>query len=193
MRTDIDDLKCVDNANQWTVLALEELSLCTHRNAALLGDAVSIHKPSFPNGHPDKDIQAHAMAPFQGSGAGQAIEDAYILGSLLGHPKVTLETVSDALKIYEAIRLPHANEVQRRSAQAGWLLSFQDPISAQILDDPSGKVSKECTGDDIGKLWETGHTLITRWMWAWSTDIESDRARAMDLLEKKLDMNGVSK
>lgn len=52
------------------------------------------------------------MAPFQGSGAGQAVEDAYVLGSLLGHPAVTLKNLPTVLDIYQKIRLPHANEVQ---------------------------------------------------------------------------------
>lgn len=126
------------------------------------------------------------MGPFQGSGGGQAMEDAYILGSLLGHPAVTLKTVPAVLRIYQEIRLPHANEIQRRSAQAAWLMSFQDPLSAPIVDDPSGKWSRECSGDDAGKLWEVGHKIVSLWMWAWSTDIDNDRTRAMDLLEKKL-------
>ena len=119
------------------------------------------------------------------------MEDAYILGSLLGHPAVTLETVPVVLRIYQEIRLPHANEIQRRSAQAAWLMSFQDPLSAHIVDDPSGKGSKECSGDDVGKLWELGHAIVSLWMWAWSTDIENDREQAIDLLEKRLDIIAV--
>lgn len=125
------------------------------------------------------------MSPFNGSGAGQAIEDAYILGSILGHPAVTLETIPIALKLYEEVRLPLANEVQRRSLQAAWIVSFQDPRFAQF-DGPDGETTVECTGDDTGKLWEKGHAMITDWMWAWTTDAEDVHVRAIKQLEEKL-------
>ena len=44
------------------------------------------------------------MTPHQGSGAEQAIEDAYILGSILGSFFVKLEKLPTALKIYEEVR-----------------------------------------------------------------------------------------
>lgn len=178
-------MQCVEKANQWVVMAMDELPVCTYGNAALLGDAVRITYDRRPLSFNDKSSQAHAMAPFQGSGAGQAVEDAYILGSLLGHPLVTLETVPAALKIYEQIRLPHANEVQRRSLRAAWLISFQDPRCARF-DALDGESTVECTGDDTGRLWEIGHEMVTAWMWAWTTDIEDDRAKAIKLLEEKL-------
>lgn len=132
------------------------------------------------------------MSPFQGSGAGQAIEDAFILGTLLGHPAVTLETVPIALKLYEQLRLPLANEVQRRSLQAAWTVSFQDP-RYEDFDAPDGETTTECTGDDIGRLWEMGHTMITDWMWAWTTDAEDVRVRAIKLLEEKLSAGAIGK
>lgn len=125
------------------------------------------------------------MSPHQGSGAGQALEDAYVLGSLLGDPAVTLETLPTALKIYEEVRLPFARDIQRRSAEAGWRQSFLDPICASF-DTQDGDKSKECTGEDIGKLWEIGHALTDRMRWTWTTDIEDDRVRAMDLLKERL-------
>ena len=72
------------------------------------------------------------MTPFQGSGAGQAIEDAYILAALLAHPSTTLSTLPTALKVYESIRLPFANRVQKASRNNGLLTSFQDPRTSNI-------------------------------------------------------------
>lgn len=125
------------------------------------------------------------MAPHQGSGAGQAIEDAYVLGSLLGHPSVTLSTLPIALEIYQKIRLPHANDKQRRSAEAALVYSFEDPRFAHF-DAPGGKATRECTGDDAGSLWEMGHALVDGWKWAWTTSVEDDRLRAMNMLEESL-------
>ena len=72
------------------------------------------------------------MTPFQGSGAGQAIEDAYILAALLAHHGTTLSTLPTALKVYESIRLPLANNVQRASRDNGLLCTFQDPRTCDI-------------------------------------------------------------
>ena len=74
------------------------------------------------------------MTPHQGSGAGQAIEDAYILGSVLGSPSVKLRTLPTALKIYEEVRLPSVNDIQRRSAKTemAWQRSFLNPICSSF-------------------------------------------------------------
>lgn len=125
------------------------------------------------------------MTPHQGSGAGQAIEDAYILGSLLGHPKVTLDKVQIALEIYQQIRLPFANKIQRLSAEAAWISSFQDPKSPQFYAS-KGEVTEECTGDDIGRLWDMQHHLVTNWKWAWASNADDDKENAVALLEEKL-------
>ena len=130
-------------------------------------------------------LQAHAMSPHQGSGAGQALEDAYVLGSLLGRPSVVRETLQTALKVYEEVRLPFARDIQRRSADAGWRQSFQDPIGS-LFDVPGGDKSRECTGEDVGKLWELGHAGADGMKWTWTTDIEDDRAQAMKLLSERL-------
>ena len=77
------------------------------------------------------------MTPFQASGAGQAIEvrppaktvrrspeadsplpilqDAFVLGTLLGHPSASLSTMPALLSVYDVVRRPFAQEVQRLS------------------------------------------------------------------------------
>lgn len=42
---------------------------------------------------------AHGMLPHLGAGAGQGIEDAYLLGKLLGHPQTTLENVDVSVPV----------------------------------------------------------------------------------------------
>ena len=56
---------------------------------------------------------AHAMLPFFGQGAAQAIEDAQALADCLGGADAA--SVPQALRRYEEIRMPRANEVQKMS------------------------------------------------------------------------------
>ena len=67
----------------------------------------------------DLSVQAHAMTPFQASGAGQAIEDALILSTILGNSNITLPNVHTALEVYDEIRRPFALDIQERSRQNG--------------------------------------------------------------------------
>ncbi|SEM23032.1 FAD-dependent monooxygenase [Streptacidiphilus jiangxiensis] len=56
---------------------------------------------------------AHAMTPFQGQGACQAIEDAVVLA----HALRATPTLADALRAYSAARLPRATDVLLRSSR----------------------------------------------------------------------------
>lgn len=90
----------VDNINEtsrWAVSQVRGLPQYVDGRVALLGDA------------------AHAMTPHLGAGAGQAIEDAYILARILAHPSVTNQNVHQALKVYDVIRRPIANDIVERS------------------------------------------------------------------------------
>ncbi|KAG2157162.1 hypothetical protein DEU56DRAFT_6870 [Suillus clintonianus] len=69
---------------------------------------------------------AHAMAPFQGSGAVQSIEDAYILATVLGHKPTTIELVSRALVIYDKLRRPFSSDVALRSMRNVQLCAFYE-------------------------------------------------------------------
>ncbi|KAI0277471.1 salicylate hydroxylase [Russula aff. rugulosa BPL654] len=69
-------------------------------------------------------VQAHAMTPFLGAGAGQAIEDASVLASLLSSELTTQTTASRVLGIYSRIRQPFATEVTRRARENGQHLSL---------------------------------------------------------------------
>ena len=123
------------------------------------------------------------MSPYQGSGAGQAVEDAYVLGSILANPLTTLENVSSALKVYEEIRLPHANEVQRRSDMAGSLYRFEDKRFSALFDSTGANGSNAV---DPGKIWDIGHTAADIWKWAWVTDARDEERWATQLLKERL-------
>ena len=118
------------------------------------------------------------MSSYQGSGAGQAVEDAYILATVLADPRTTLSTLPVALKVYEEIRLPHANEVMRRSQRSADICTFDDPSSSWL----TGASPDEL---DPGKLWDVGYDLLENWRWAWATSIDGDQARALQMLHER--------
>ncbi|MFH8382060.1 FAD-dependent monooxygenase [Kitasatospora sp. NPDC018058] len=81
-----------------------------HGRVALLGDA------------------AHAMCPFLGQGACQAIEDAVVLASLLT-PDTDLAT---ALPAYTATRLPRTTAVVTASRRVGTLVALHTPAATLL-------------------------------------------------------------
>ena len=120
------------------------------------------------------------MTPHQGSGAGIAIEDAYVLGALLAHAHTTLPTVPTALKIYEAVGLRHANEVQQRSRLQGLLYEhadsrFSSPASRVITN------TEECKVDMEG-LRALGDAIMENWKWTWETDPHDNLTKAVSML-----------
>lgn len=90
------------------------------------------------------------MAPHQGSGAGQAVEDAYILAALLSNPLTTLKTLPTALKVYEEVRLPFAKDVLRRTAVNGRLYEFNEPEAIVVQDfGKNGPVGEDDDGEAV--------------------------------------------
>ncbi|KAJ3551436.1 hypothetical protein NM688_g4701 [Phlebia brevispora] len=89
---------------KWVINQVHPLPFSVIDNVALVGDA------------------AHAMTPYQGAGAAQGIEDAYVLAGLLGHPLTTLATLHLALKAYEHVRLPMGKHVLQQSKRQGWMV-----------------------------------------------------------------------
>lgn len=122
------------------------------------------------------------MTPHQGSGAGQAIEDGYILATLLAHSLTTRETLPDVLKVYEEIRLPFANDILLRSAMNGRIYEFNAPDSIVVQDFGKKKLGE----NDVGLLWNVGHVICERWKWAWSTTITEDQEKALKMLEERI-------
>jgi salicylate hydroxylase len=85
-------VSAVDTTFRWGLYYRDPLPHITSRRIALMGDA------------------AHPMLPAAGSGAAQAIEDAFALAELLRD--CTAAQVPERLKIYEKLRLPRASKVQ---------------------------------------------------------------------------------
>jgi salicylate hydroxylase len=78
-------------------------------------------------------IQAHASLPHNGAGAGQAIEDAFVLGELLRLPECTRETLPQFLLAYEAVRRPRASRQQVHSRETGEVRIVRSLIPAMTV------------------------------------------------------------
>ncbi|KAL5522589.1 hypothetical protein ACEPAG_8606 [Sanghuangporus baumii] len=159
-------VQCMDSPSCWAIHTMKELPICTHNRVAIIGDA------------------AHAMTPHQGSGAGVAIEDAYILGALLAHPLTTLSTLPVALKAYETVCLQHGNDVQRRSRLQGQMYEYTDPRFSSLADRIISD-TKECQ-DDMEELKALGDAFIANRKWHWETDAHDNLTKAIAILEAEV-------
>lgn len=151
-------LDCVDKSQRWAIHIAKPLDSFVNGNVAILGDA------------------AHASTPHQGAGGGQAVEDAYILSTVLGHHHTTRETIPHALRIYDHIRRPFAQKVQERSRLNGQYFTFH----CREIDFDS--VPER---DLIPKLNILGQIFTKNWEWAWTTSLGPSAQEAMRLLESR--------
>jgi salicylate hydroxylase len=84
---------------------------------------------------------AHATTPWQGAGAGQAIEDAMILGHLLSHI-TSKDQVNAAFEAYDIVRRPRCQQVIDSSRGTGLIFCGQnseiglDPAKLRSLVPP---------------------------------------------------------
>ncbi|EIW79727.1 FAD/NAD(P)-binding domain-containing protein [Coniophora puteana RWD-64-598 SS2] len=101
--------ECCEDISLWALHITSELPISTYGHVALLGDA------------------CHAMTPHLGAGAGQAMEDAYVLGRLLSHAAVNTQNIPRALRIYQDVRLHYAQHIAADSLANGFSYSFQGP------------------------------------------------------------------
>ncbi|KAJ6587124.1 FAD/NAD-P-binding domain-containing protein [Mycena vulgaris] len=102
-------LERVDNPTKWGIHHLQPLPFFVADRVVLLGDA------------------AHGMSPHLGAGAGQAIEDAYILASVLAAAKPS--ALDAALEAYQQTRLPAANHVLKNSYESGKMYEFNSSFA----------------------------------------------------------------
>ncbi|KAJ3512784.1 hypothetical protein NLJ89_g3328 [Agrocybe chaxingu] len=144
--------KNMNKPTKWSIQAVTPLDRYVGDRVALLGDA------------------AHGMPPHLGNGAGQAIEDALILGNTIA--KAVQSGKADIPKIletYNAIRQPFGNFVARETKRAGLLYDFTDEAGFEGLKE----------GDEVSseRLAELGEEINEKWAWTW-------RASALDDLKK---------
>ncbi|KAH7907400.1 hypothetical protein BJ138DRAFT_1116725 [Hygrophoropsis aurantiaca] len=149
-------LECCKKPSRWALHIVNELPLWTSGNVALIGDA------------------CHAMTPFFGAGAGQAIEDAFVLGRLLAHDLTTPQNLPEALRVYQEIRLPSANYVARESYKTGFMYDFLAPGYFDGLDRTNEK-------EELERLHQA---IITQWEWQMKEGFIEQWAEAEKLLKK---------
>jgi len=105
---------------------------------------------------------AHAPSPFQGQGAGQAIEDSLTLTDLFAHV-TDVKYVSLALAAFDQIRRPRANKNVVESRKTGKIFSMMD---------------EECS--DERKI---ADGFPGRMGWLWGRDMVEQSADAVQLFE----------
>lgn len=142
-------LACIPEPTRWALHELPELPRYHRGRVLLVGDA------------------AHALVPHQGAGAGQALEDAYVLASLLGDEACTRDSVEPVLAAFEAVRHGRTCRAQRTSHEAGNVYEY----------------AGEGIGDDEAKLIEN---LETRFDWLWNHDPQEDVAAARRRLAREV-------
>ena len=69
---------------------------------------------------------AHATTPFQGQGAGQALEDSFVLESLMSLVDKP-EEVAFAFKAYDKIRRPRTQKIVKTSREMGEIVALRLP------------------------------------------------------------------
>jgi salicylate hydroxylase len=105
---------------------------------------------------------AHASTPHQGAGAGQAVEDAFVLSNLLGQVKSAAD-IENAFQAYDAIRRPRSQKVVKTSREAVDIYEFKNPKLGFDFE----KVRKE---------------LESRMRWIWEEDMPNQLRRAQELM-----------
>ncbi|KAH9949948.1 hypothetical protein B0H21DRAFT_776995 [Amylocystis lapponica] len=120
-------LRCEDKPSKWFIpIVHPPLESYVKGCIALIGDA------------------AHAMLPHLGAGAGQCIEDAFLLAHLLGHPQTTASNVEHVLQTYDRVRRPRAQMVWEGARSAGRVYEFRGPHGSNmegIREDLTGQWS----------------------------------------------------
>lgn len=109
---------------------------------------------------------AHASTPYQGQGAGQALEDAVVLACLLG--EVTEPSmIKHAFLAYDQVRRVRTQRVVSVSRHAGQLIAMR----------------AEGVGSDLDKMREI---LRYQSLWIWNRDLKDQNAEALLLFRESI-------
>lgn len=103
---------------------------------------------------------AHATTPFQGAGAGQAIEDVLVLSQLLGQVHC-IHDIEPAFAVYDILRRPRTERIVQTSREA----------------------MKLYTATNTTEKWK--HAWGGRMNWIWDIDLEAHVADALRMFEQR--------
>lgn len=112
---------------------------------------------------------AHAMTPWQGSGGTMAMEDAAVLGAVLGDVQSPAE-IASALQAYDEVRRPRDQRIVDSSRGSGMYMCGQDEAAGADADGMRAL---------LGNRW----TFITQF--DITNDIERSVARAKEIRAAK--------
>ncbi|KAG8168744.1 hypothetical protein KVR01_001493 [Diaporthe batatas] len=103
----------------------------------------------------------HATTPHQGAGAGQAVEDGYILSKALADwlSRGKKGSVEGWMELYQRVRLPRAQKVVTTSREAGELYEFESPDLISLSYEEAVPIVAE--------------RLQERLKWLWMEDLDS--------------------
>jgi len=126
-----------------------------------------IDAPTYAKGHACIiGDAAHCMTPWQGSGAGQAIEDVMILAALLERVQDP-RRLTAAFRAYDHVRRPRSQRIIHSSAGTGVIMCGRGPD----------------TGLDIAKIQEL---LPGRWDFIYNHNLLDYKKEALLTFEKFL-------
>jgi len=148
-------LRCIKQPTKWAIPTLNPLDRYASGRVILAGDA------------------AHGMSPHQGAGAGQAIEDAYILASLIAASDGQHDLIPEISRIYNDIRCPAGNKVLEASRKSGLFCELVAPGFENVVE-----------GDGtlpLSKLVKLFDDVEESWRWA-SESAENVREQAVTML-----------
>lgn len=136
---------------KWAIFDNALAPTYTKGRVALLGDA------------------AHATTPWQGQGAGQALEDALVLKHLLTDPSTSpnAKQLPNVFYAYDQIRRPRTQRVVKTSREAAILFAMRMPG----IETDTKKLSEE---------------LGRRMHWVWHRDLKAQNRAAAELFLESL-------
>jgi salicylate hydroxylase len=105
---------------------------------------------------------AHAVVPHLGSGAGMAMEDAYVLSNLIGTAKGPRD-LGKVFQAYDTVRRPRTQKLAWKSREAGVYHAFE----------------LENIEDDLGAL---QHEAAKIYSWVWGFDLEASLGEAKGMV-----------
>ncbi|KAI0799845.1 FAD/NAD(P)-binding domain-containing protein, partial [Irpex lacteus] len=160
-------LKAMKSPSKWAVNEVRGLPTFVSGRVALLGDA------------------AHAMTPHLASGAGQAIEDALVLATLLAHPTTENSSIPTALRIYDTTRRPFAQQIQDLSFKTGEIAWLDSPRVRMYRDSNNSEDSVAGDGSIPERVLREviEEDMVDVQRWTWTTDPMGDVERAVRELE----------
>ncbi|KAJ3781222.1 FAD/NAD(P)-binding domain-containing protein, partial [Lentinula aff. detonsa] len=146
-------LGSIEAPSRWVIRDLRPMETYVSRRIALVGDS------------------CHTMTPHLGAGAGQAMEDGYVLGRLFS--RESSQKWERILQAYNQVRHPFGNMVQRNAREQGFFYELNAPGFENITT-----MGQELSPEQVSLL---RATITRNWSW-WEDDADEDLARAIGFL-----------